>query len=82
MARQRALATVLLASAVGVIVWALLRCDRRRTSSPPALMGNASSGVVHRFDCPSFDPSDDAPGFDSLAEAEAAGFRPCGICKP
>ncbi len=47
-----------------------------------ALYGNTKSRVFHRSDCQSFSAISCTSLFNSQAEAKAAGFKPCRICKP
>lgn len=42
--------------------------------------GNSTSHVYHKQGCRYFDSAD--VGFESIEDATAAGYRPCGICKP
>ncbi len=50
--------------------------------APPAFAGNELSSVFHRLDCRAFTPLPASPAFVTRAQAVAAGYRPCGICKP
>jgi hypothetical protein len=54
----------------------------RSSSSSGSCIGNPSSMAVHRAGCRVFTPSADSPRFPSRDEAVAAGYHPCGICKP
>jgi len=47
-----------------------------------ALYGNTKSRVFHRPDCQSFSAISCTSLFNSHAEAIAANFKPCRICKP
>lgn len=47
-----------------------------------ALYGNTKSRVFHKPDCPSFNAINCTSLFNSHAEAVAANFKPCRICKP
>ena len=79
MSRRRPLLLLLLASAAGTLGVLLLQGIRRPV--PGAVyVGNPSSGVYHRPDCPSYQPTAEAPTFSDGSDAKAAGFRPCGIC--
>lgn len=70
--------------------WAWRAADRRG-QSPQRLMpdaaagefrGNARSHVFHRPGCKSYQCKNCTIPFTDRGEAIAAGFRPCGSCKP
>ncbi|NTU68549.1 MAG: thermonuclease family protein [Chlorobiaceae bacterium] len=44
--------------------------------------GNVQSRLFHRAGCRYFDAPNCTAGFGSRASAIAAGYRPCGICRP
>lgn len=46
--------------------------------------GNRSTMVFHRSDCHALRgvPYGQRVGFKSCTEAEACGYKPCGVCKP
>ena len=48
----------------------------------PAYQGNVKSKVFHKKGCRYFDCADCAAKFIKREEAIAAGYRPCGTCKP
>lgn len=48
----------------------------------PAYKGNVKSKVFHQRSCRYFDCADCAAKFIKREEAIAAGYRPCGTCKP
>lgn len=50
--------------------------------TPAALRGNVRRLVVHRPGCAHYSSAGALAEFDSLADAEAAGFRPCKLCRP
>jgi endonuclease YncB( thermonuclease family) len=50
--------------------------------SPAAYHGNVRSRVFHSPACPHYDCPDCTRRFGSREEALAAGFRPCGRCRP
>jgi hypothetical protein len=54
----------------------------RRHGLLAPLVGNADSQVVHARHCRFAPAGLDAPTFATRAEAEAAGYRPCGVCRP
>ena len=45
-------------------------------------IGNKNSQVFHRPDCTGLPAAQNQVVFDSRAEAVAAGYTPCGRCKP
>lgn len=47
-----------------------------------AYIGNTASKKFHRTDCSSLRSSENAVCFDTREEALAAGYTPCGRCKP
>lgn len=76
--------------AAPVSPWAWRAADRQGQSRQ-ALMpdtaageyrGNARSHVFHRPGCKSYHCKNCTIPFSDRGEAVAAGFRPCGICKP
>ena len=81
MSRRRPLLLLLLASAAGALGVLLLRRPRGPWSAT-GYVGNPTSEVFHRPDCPSYQPTAQSPTFADRGAAEVAGFRPCGICKP
>ncbi len=78
------LRTILAAAAAAVGVALLLGPARRRPAPPrdPHFAGNDSSGVFHHLRCRMYDADSEAPTFATREEALAAGYRPCGICRP
>ncbi len=48
----------------------------------PYYIGNSSSKKFHRPDCSGLPGEDRRVRFESREEAAAAGYSPCGICKP
>jgi hypothetical protein len=56
--------------------------DQQTTCMTTALYGNTKSRVFHRSDCKSFNAISCTSLFDSHAEAIAANFKPCRMCKP
>ncbi len=56
--------------------------SRTVTSSPAVYHGNVRSRVFHSPACPHYDCPDCTRRFGSRDEALAAGFRPCGRCRP
>lgn len=56
--------------------------SRTVPSSPAAYHGNVRSRVFHSPACPHYDCPNCTRRFGSREEALAAGFRPCGRCKP
>lgn len=56
-----------------------------QASKPSAnadLFGNVNSLVFHKSTCKSFNSSSCTAPFSSREEAVAAGYKPCGSCKP
>lgn len=48
----------------------------------PYYIGNTSSRKFHRPDCSGLPKKDRQTRFDTRPEAVAAGYAPCGVCKP
>lgn len=74
---------ILLITALGVGAWLLLRgscccCEMDEAE----IVGNPGSQVFHRRGCRYFSLSLDSQPFANREEAVAAGYRPCGVCKP
>ncbi|HEX9058383.1 MAG TPA: methylated-DNA--[protein]-cysteine S-methyltransferase [Ktedonobacterales bacterium] len=57
---------------------------RARMGSGPLFLGVRGTGVFCRVECVHAMPQRCRPGriFRSAGEAAAAGFRPCGVCRP
>lgn len=74
---------ILLFTAFGLGAWLVLRgsccCC---AEDDPEIVGNPSSQVFHRRGCRYFSLSLEAEPFSSRDEAVAAGYRPCGVCRP
>lgn len=54
----------------------------KAASVPGPYHGNTSSRVFHRSSCKHYNCRNCTKGFKSRGEAIAAGYKPCGICKP
>ncbi len=50
--------------------------------APAYYIGNANSKKFHRPDCSGLPNAENRVRFDTRPEAAAAGYEPCGICKP
>ncbi len=83
-ATVKLLRTILVAAATAAGMVLLLRPSRPRIelAREPELAGNEASGVFHRLSCRMYDADAGSPTFVTREEALAAGYRPCGICKP
>lgn len=46
------------------------------------LFGNKKTLVLHKSSCPNFNPATCTENFTSTKDAQKAGFKPCGKCKP
>ncbi len=46
------------------------------------LLGNTNSKILHKNSCKSFNPATCTAAFSSPKEAEEAGYKLCGQCKP
>jgi len=55
---------------------------QQTTCAATELYGNTKSRVFHRSDCRSFSAISCTSLFSSHAQAVAANFKPCSICKP
>ncbi len=55
---------------------------RQTARTATELYGNTKSRVFHRPDCRSFSAISCTSLFNSHAQAVAANFKPCSICKP
>lgn len=53
-----------------------------QTAASGAYHGNVDSGVFHASVCRHYDCKNCVKSFSSREAAIAAGYRPCGICKP
>jgi hypothetical protein len=51
-------------------------------SQDAQLFGNINSNTLHKSTCKSYNPSTCTATFSDLKEAEEAGYKPCGQCKP
>lgn len=58
------------------------RAQPARPTTAEVLHGNARSFVYHRPGCPNYDCRNCTRVFGSAAEAEAAGYRAAGCCRP
>jgi hypothetical protein len=67
---------VLVLAAAGTVAALLLPCSRCRNR----VVGNERTKVYHLPECRFAPDGDEAIGFRSAANAEAAGFRPCKTC--
>lgn len=73
---------ILLLTAFGVGAWLVLRECCPCCRDQEEIVGNPSSQVFHRRDCRYVGLSLETETFSGRDEAAAAGYRPCGVCKP